>query len=465
MQDIEALIARLRDRRERPSTSSIHISKFAISDVFRLLAGRAVRSIRHVYALESEDADPSAFDLAIWRRLPSRGLTVERIYAVPHAGFGRAAVDEMMRLDRQAGVLCRQVTLSGLPLDTSQTVITQNLVVDNALFVGAQVSLDEDDRAGATWLCSVDQAHLKEAERLWAELDDNATEEGGSPETIDLEEPLVSSADLISGVAEVLCSGDHVDRDDCSWYHGAWQYMRLMDLVSTPTWHDRFYRTSFEASLRQKPQARVLISGTADYSLFAYVVDVAIGMGATPEIVVLDQCATPLFACRWYAKQRGFPVSIVQADILEYCARHSGAFDLVTSDAFLTRFAPSVVADVVRGWAGLLKDEQSRVITTIRLHGATTVVRDEEKAISDFVTRARGRLPRWRGFIRKAPSEIVALSEAYIRRMVSNRHGEDADIERLLEAEGLVVIHKEVGEVPGELYPTAYMRVMAGQPR
>jgi hypothetical protein len=462
VKEIEVLIARLRDHRERPSTSSIHIPKFAVGDVFRLLAAKAAQSVQHVYALESEDADPNAFDLAVWRLLPNRGRLVERIYAVPHAGFGRVVINEMMRLDRQAGVQCHQVTLSALPLDTSQTVITQTLIIDGSLFVGAQVSSDDEDRAGATWLCSVDQARLKDVERLWSELHDNSVNEENLPERVDLEEPLVSSADLISGVAGVLCSGDHVDSENCSWYHGAWQYMRLMDLVSTPTWHDHFYRTSLETLLRVNPQARVLISGTADYSLFAYVVDTAISVGAKPEIVVLDQCATPLFACRWYANLRGFPVSIVQSDVLEFCLHQAGSFDVVTSDAFLTRFAPDDVKEVVRNWASLLRDERSRIVTTVRLHGATTVVRDEEKAIGDFVTRARSRLPRWRGFVRKTPSEIIALSESYIRRMISNRHGTDTDIEKLFQESGLEMIHKEASEVPGELFSTMYLRVMAG---
>ena len=351
--------------------------------------------------------------------LPSSGS-----YAVPHAGFARAAVEEMMRLDRQAGVICRQVTLSGLPLDTSQTVITQNLVLDNTLFVGSQASTDEEDRSAVPWLCSVENSYIGAAERLWGELDGIAAEQAIYRGRIALEEPLVSSADLISGVASVLCSGDHVDKDDCSWYHGAWQYMRLMDLVSTPTWHDSFYRTSLEGTLRQNPSARVLISGTADYSLLAYIIDAAATTTTNPDIVVLDQCATPLFACRWYAKQRGISITTAQADVLEYCKDNVSSFDVVTSDAFLTRFPATVVAGVISGWAGVLKSEHSRIITTVRLHTATTIVREEEKAIRDFIARARGRLPRWRGFVRKAPAEVIALSEKYIRKMISNRLGE-----------------------------------------
>jgi len=280
---------------------------------------------------------------------------------------------------------------------------------------------------------------------------------------VDLEEPLVLSANLINGVANVLCSGDHVDGSDCSWYHGSWQYMRLLDLVSTPTWHDKFYRTAFEEIFTAKPNAKVVISGTADYSLLAYVIGAAVKVGAHPEIIVLDLCGTPLFACRWYAKQANFPVKTAQIDIFEAVRILGNEFDVVTSDAFLTRFGKDNVGRVANIWAGLLKPGGC-AITTVRLHGNAVVVRDEEQAVNDFVARARVRLPRWNQFIRQPAQRLLASMEYYARRMVSNPIGEEQDIRAILGAAGFRIRQSDIGDVPGELYPTVYHRLIAERP-
>jgi len=37
------------------------------------------------------------------------------------------------------------------------------------------------------------------------------------------------------------CVGGYLSGSSCSWYHSAWQYLRLIDMVSTPSWHGNFY--------------------------------------------------------------------------------------------------------------------------------------------------------------------------------------------------------------------------------
>src|SRR5207247_113790 len=134
----------------------------------------------------------------------------------------------------------------------------------------------------------------------------------------DLEEPLASSADLLYGVAPVLCTGDHVDPAGCAWYHGTWQYLRLLQMVSTPTWHHEFYRSSLERALDGKKDSQVAITGTADYSMLAYVSAAAKHVGTKSAVQLVDLCATPLFACRWFAKRNGFLVSVQQLDVREF---------------------------------------------------------------------------------------------------------------------------------------------------
>ena len=41
------------------------------------------------------------------------------------------------------------------------------------------------------------------------------------------------------------CHIDYVDEENgCSWYHSAWAYLRLLDCVSAPQWHESNYRNS-----------------------------------------------------------------------------------------------------------------------------------------------------------------------------------------------------------------------------
>jgi len=459
--DAKAVVSRLRQQNDSPDSKTLRVPIFAVPEVLRLLASQAEGSIRHIYPVIDEDLRARSFELSIWRQVAKRGLQVSRLYAVPHAGFGKSALKVTLADDESSGLGASVATLSAIPLDQSLTTVNQFVICDGHFVFRSD---DAHSRDGAQlepeWVLSTKPHDIRIALELWDDLTKAAGEKRLSPSLVDLEEPLVLSADLISGVAGVLCSGDHVDHIDCGWYHGSWQYMRLMDLVSTPTWHDQFYRTAFEAAFSQNPTARVLISGTADYSLLAYVIGAARKKSASPEICVLDQCATPLFACRWYAKQAGMRVRTLQADIFDAPSLLGKDFDIVTSDAFLTRFDSETVPRVVDTWSKLLREPGGIAVTTVRVHSAAVAVRDEETAIGDFVARARVRIPRWKQFVRKPVQELISATELYARRMVSNKIGNEHNIAELLESSGFTIRTKELGHVPGELYPTVYLRMI-----
>ena len=88
----------------------------------------------------------------------------------------------------------------------------------------------------------------------------------------------------------------------CRWYHSVWQYLRILDCVSSPQWHQSFYEKEIVASLAScKTHISILISGTADYSLLYLIVNV-IKKYKSPEqnvsIDVVDLCETPLQICK-----------------------------------------------------------------------------------------------------------------------------------------------------------------------
>src|SRR5262245_37835427 len=102
-------------------------------------------------------------------------------------------------------------------------------------------------------------------------------------------EPVSESCDWLSAVAAWTCRDDGTGR--CDWYHGTWQYLRILNLVSNPTWHSDFFVQAMRALVADQPQTRVLISGSADYSMFAHAVA---ALGPRLSATVLDWCPTPL---------------------------------------------------------------------------------------------------------------------------------------------------------------------------
>ena len=74
-----------------------------------------------------------------------------------------------------------------------------------------------------------------------------------------------------------------------------------------------------------------------------------------------------MFACQWYAKREGVNVETVADDIFRFASRTKQEYDVIITDAFLTRFSALETERVLGAWSGLLADN-GEVITTIRAH-------------------------------------------------------------------------------------------------
>jgi ubiquinone/menaquinone biosynthesis C-methylase UbiE len=230
-------------------------------------------------------------------------------------------------------------------------------------------------------------------------------------------------------------------------------------MVSTPTWHHAFYSYQLSKALSLCSMPKALITGTADYSVLAYLINSLKQLGKDCEINVLDLCATPLFACKWYAKKNNFNINTYEQNIFEFSALHENSMDIVVTDAFLTRFAYNETQKILNLWSHVLK-HRGRVITTVRLHAKTPLARSEEEAIRDFKERAIQRFERWIPYLNITIDQIGEMSEDYARRMVSNKLGSEEEILDLIQASGFKILNHETSDVPGELYPTIYLRLV-----
>lgn len=271
-----------------------------------------------------------------------------------------------------------------------------------------------------------------------------------------LEDYLKISANNMYDKAHQLCKNGIVGKD-CSWYHATWQYLRLLNVVSSPTWHDSFYTNEITSALKNKKQPNVLISGTADYTMLAYVIECIKKLDINDsKIYVLDTCNTPLYFCKWYAEKNKYTINTINDDILKY--KNENFFDIICTDAFLTRFNKTIVPKVIDKWKTLLKIN-GKIITTIRIHDNNDLNHaEEDEAILKFCDKVKRRTTKYKDYIKFSPEEMYKIAENYARKMKSNNLG---DKEAILEYFNEFKNVYRLNTIPVELKETEYLELVA----
>lgn len=225
----------------------------------------------------------------------------------------------------------------------------------------------------------------------------------GLPEHLpdEIAEPLIRSADWLGAMAELTCSRS--GESSCAWYHGTWQYLRLLDLVSSPWWHASFYREAIARHRAGRPETRVLISGCADFSTYALVQG---ELADRAVITSLDLCPTPLIATSWYARRIEAPVAeMLVSDAAEH--ERPGSYDIIVSDSFLPRFRADALVELLRTWCASLAPGGA-ALTTVRLHDTNP----------DPDRRRAERLQRWRRAATDAQSWWPEVSDLPLEQLV-----------------------------------------------
>lgn len=393
-----------------------------------------------------------------------RGCKITRIFLIPHRRFIREPLLlEHSKLDQLAGIKIKFVDAK--KLISRRGVIAPPYTLDFGIWDKSFVCfVDYQNYSGNIvpheWRISIRPEDLEFALSLINDIlgnkdliiDPNVRE----PE-LDLEEPMLKSAPLMSMLSEVMCKGSQVCAEDCSWYHGIWQYLRIFDLVSTPTWHYKFYIESLK-SLFKGGEIKVLISGTADYSMLAHVLYAFSDTETKHEITVLDLCKTSLFMCEWCAIQEGEKIKTLQQDVLEF--DKDGYFDLIITDAFLTRFSDDEKLQILNRWHSLLKDD-GIIITTARMEWADRPVKALETEILEFTEKVLRSAQSWRPFLPEPIEDIKFKSQEYAKRMSSVPVKDKKFLRDLVTKSGFSIITDEIAKVKGEMHETYYIRLIA----
>jgi 2-polyprenyl-3-methyl-5-hydroxy-6-metoxy-1,4-benzoquinol methylase len=166
--------------------------------------------------------------------------------------------------------------------------------------------------------------------------------------------------------------GAHKEHNEfsCDWYHGTWQYMRLLNMVAVPDWY-HFYNEALNEILQKKPNANVFISACADYGMLAKLHESIKAVKANPVITIYDICETPLKSCEWYAKKYGLEISCKTANIITDEIPEA-PFDLITTDEFLSVLKNEYKPLIVEKWKSILKPG-GKIVTTAMIGKPTEI--------------------------------------------------------------------------------------------
>ena len=267
-----------------------------------------------------------------------------------------------------------------------------------------------------------------------------------------VDEPLLESAPIAWRLARELCRTNPATGASCEWLHAFWQCLRIIGLAATPDRHAGFYQAAFDGVGAGDGSPRILVSGTADYSMLAHVLAAFRARGVEPSVTVIDVCETPLELNRWYAQRAGGRVETAQSSVLQYPA--PAPFDCVCTHSFLGMFSGEERPALIAAWRRLLKPGGRVVIT----HPLQPLQSNEPNRFSpEQATAFRGlvgsRAAQLAAIIGTEPDAIMARAERYLEARYGHPLRSGDEIAALFEDGGFDPVHIACGPVTVEEPP------------
>ena len=252
------------------------------------------------------------------------------------------------------------------------------------------------------------------------------------------DEPLEISAPIAWDLAARHCRHDPATGVTCAWNHGLWQLLRRVGLAGTAAHRGDFYHHEIRSIAARTPRLRLLISGCSDYAMLAQVARALDGLAVTPDIVVLDICATPLHINRWYADRLALPIKTVEKDFLNYTG--PADFDIVCTDSLLGRFPHEQWPQVAARWRALLRPN-GYLLTASRLRPADSPARIvfSEDQVHAFRETVRLKMQQSGFACGIDPDQIAAAAEQYGQLQCNHPLRSEQELRTLLEQAGLAI--------------------------
>jgi len=196
----------------------------------------------------------------------------------------------------------------------------------------------------------------------------------------------LQAAKFAHAYAQTHCH-QNSDSKSCAWYHGSWQFLRLLDLVSTPDVHAAHFNTQLERIAGDPTFKNILVCGSADSGLVKTIHEALRHRQSEIKLTVVDICETPLKDCQLYSDKNGFQITTSKQDVLEGFSE--SAFDAIFTHSFMGYFDDATRQRLLHIWARSLRTG-GRLITVqrIRENYANEVVQFKDHEIDAFIDRA-----------------------------------------------------------------------------
>ncbi len=275
-------------------------------------------------------------------------------------------------------------------------------------------------------------------------------------------EPLELSAPMAWRLAPSLCSHrDPATGQQCDWYHGLWQFLKLLEVVEGFGPQARFFRDAFDTVDGSADGPRVLVAGAADYVMLAYVLSAFRARGVEPRVAVVDWCRTPLELNRWYAQRVGATVELHCCDLLEY--RDDRPFDAICTHALLGRFSPADRPRLADRWHSLLRPGGKVITVSPFRPGDGPVLKgfapEQVKAFAALVAeRAKALGPR----LPIPPAELAEAADRYARCHRVYRVRSEGELRAMFEGRGLALEHLSFSSPESSVGPAVNGPTVAG---
>jgi len=473
---------------EGTDPQSVRVPSEAVEELVQSLCATVRKQVVQIVPFAARSRPSGGFSGRLWRHVAKR-YPVERYYLVPSGHENELRAQRQVQEDCRHDLRSAHLTVNGYDTSLPQLPMSTLWVIDDEVVVRQEHS----NRGVGSWLVTARRAELERARVLMETLRDRvkAPRPAVARPGPEITELLLESAEIVRRMAEMSCTGSaYIDESDCAWYHGPWQYLRVLDMVSSPSWHAEFYQRELRAAIHDRAARKILISGSADWTTLAYVLEAARKpsgeLVSGLEIHIVDLCPTPLMSCEWFAK-RWPPVRDAEVDVAITTHRADvtrasdlrnavgDKVDLVVADAFLTRFEPDMMRRVLRSWYLMLSPGGS-VVTTVRLHPGNRYPdpdgfdqdsgnsRRVSNSLDDFVLRLRERATLWQDMLTIDLDDLSHAGRLYAQRMISHDLGGAESIVNAFKDQKFVEIRPTAERVQGELVETQYLRVTATGP-
>jgi SAM-dependent methyltransferase len=197
-------------------------------------------------------------------------------------------------------------------------------------------------------------------------------------------------------------------------------------MVSQPNWHLKFYQTELARDIPEN--SSYLICGAADDAMLTIVIRTLTATGFSAETTMLDLCKTPLTYSKmtFGAKSHHIKISYIEADAL-FLPFRNDSFDVIVSDAILTRFKKEEKKTVISEWWRVLR-QNGKIVTTARLEEKDKVYVASKEARKQFVEEGR-KLSIEHGL---DPTKLANLAWVYSGKMKSYPFASIDQIRKLL---------------------------------